>query len=271
MEQIVSAMLLTTASVAYGAPRVEGAGAASAEAQMFEEPCAEASALMDRVAAGSMRAYRALVTDEAVWDFYLRATPIEHISRIPIASRPVSRTAAEKIALDDLRAIPWVFAWTQTRYVVPGWFGIGGALGEELESGQEQLMRRLYLEWPLFRAVVDNAEREMARARLPIARYYAEQSGSTGGAEIHDLIAEEFSLARAALLRITGSRELMESVPVIRRSIELRNPYTDVLNLIQVELLRRYAHAASDSERDTLRMLIFQSINGIAAAMQATG
>jgi phosphoenolpyruvate carboxylase len=232
---------------------------------------AEGVALMERVAAESMRAYRALVTDAAVWDFYLRATPIEHISRIPIASRPVMRTSATQVELDDLRAIPWVFAWTQTRYLVPGWYGIGGALARELAEGHEALMRRLYADWPFFRAVVENAEREMGRARLEIARHYAERSGDVNAKDIHARIAAEFESARAAILRITGRSALLENAPVMQRSIALRNPYTDVLNLIQVELLRRYRAADDDSERDVLRQMLFLSINGIAAAMQATG
>jgi phosphoenolpyruvate carboxylase len=260
LEQLVSAMLLTSAEAIGNETR------ARADAED-----AEGVALMGRVAAESMRAYRALVTDDAVWDFYLGATPIEHISRIPIASRPVMRTSAAKVQLDDLRAIPWVFAWTQTRYVVPGWYGMGGALERELDNGREALMRRLYVEWPFFRAVVENAEREMGRARLEIARFYAERSGVAHATEIHARIAAEFERARAAVLRITGRGELLDNAPVIQRSIALRNPYTDVLNLMQVELMHRYRTAENDAQRDVLRQMLFLSINGIAAAMQATG
>ena len=110
----------------------------------------------------------------------------------------------------------------------------------------------------------------MARARLDIARYYAELDEENGGIEIHERIAAEFDAARTAILRITGQSELLDASPVIQRSIALRNPYTDVLNLVQVELLRRYRDA-DEAARESLRQLLFLSINGLAAAMQATG
>ncbi|MBR9990007.1 MAG: phosphoenolpyruvate carboxylase, partial [Gemmatimonadetes bacterium] len=201
------------------------------------------------------------------------ATPIEQISRLPIASRPVSRKNAAEVAFDDLRAIPWVFAWTQTRYIVPGWYGVGCALTDALRAGREGMLRRLYSDWPFFTAVVNNAQREMARARLDIAEKYAHLHGgedNEAGAGWHARIAADFDSARAAILSISGQTDLLDGSPVIRKSIELRNPYTDVLNLIQIELLRRY-RGASAEERESLRQLLFLSINGIAAAMQSTG
>jgi phosphoenolpyruvate carboxylase len=254
-EQLVSAQLLATAR------------AADPDDRHVEDDWS----LMDDIAAVSMRAYRDLIDSDGFWPWYIRTTPIEQISRLPIASRPVSRKNAAEVAFDDLRAIPWVFAWTQTRYIVPGWYGIGHALAAVLErADREETLRRLYREWPFFTAVVDNAQREMARARLDIAERYARLHGDADGAAYHDRIAADFRLARQAILRITGQTELLGASPVIRRSIELRNPYTDVLNLVQVELLRRYRSAA-EAEREPLRQLLFLSINGIAAAMQSTG
>jgi phosphoenolpyruvate carboxylase len=218
-----------------------------------------------------MRAYRELIDADTFWDWYIRTTPIEQISRLPIASRPVSRKNATEVAFDDLRAIPWVFAWTQTRYIVPGWYGVGRALADALKGdGRADLLRRLYQEWPFFSAVVNNAQREMARARLDIAEKYELLHDADRGTGCHERIAEDFRLAHDAILSITDQTELLSGSPVIRRSIELRNPYTDVLNLVQVELLRRY-RSADESEREGLRQLLFLSINGIAAAMQSTG
>ncbi|HSJ09885.1 MAG TPA: phosphoenolpyruvate carboxylase [Longimicrobiales bacterium] len=255
-EQLVSAMLLATPTA--DAPAGDATG-----------DDAEARELMDRVAALSMQAYRALIDDDALWPWYVRITPIEQISRLPIASRPVSRKAAAEVAFDDLRAIPWVFAWTQTRYLVPGWYGVGSALEHVIEQeGALETLQRLYATWPFFRAVVANAEREMGRARLEIAARYAARAGTDLGC--HGTIAAEFARARRTLLQVTGGTALLDDAPVIRRSIELRNPYTDVLNLVQVELLRRY-ESADESQREPLRQLLFLSINGIAAAMQSTG
>ena len=256
LEQLVSAMLLA------------GIRAQTGEAE--DREAHTDSELMDEIAARSMDAYRALIANDVLWDFYIRATPIEHISRIPIASRPVSRKAAAEVAFEDLRAIPWVFAWTQTRYNVPGWFGIGAAL-EPFIGDQHRLnrLRELYQRWPFFRMVIGNAQREMARARLPLAQRYARLDPDSG-AVIHKTIAHDFRLARDAILRITGQQELLDDDPVLQKSIALRNPYTDVLNLVQIELLRRY-RAAGEAERIALRSLLFLSISGIAAAMQSTG
>lgn len=229
----------------------------------------EDAALMDAVAHRSMALYREMVDDPGFWGWYVAATPIAAISGLPIASRPVSRGSASEVAFDDLRAIPWGFAWTQARYVVPGWYGIGGALEERIAAGDLDRLRGLLDRWPFFRAVLSNAEREMARARLDIAAGYAALAGEEGERR-HARIAEEFRRARAAILAITGQDELLDSNPVIQKSIALRNPYTDVLNLLQLELLRRRRVAEGERAAE-LDILLFQSINGIAAAMQATG
>lgn len=254
-EQLVSAVLLATA------PPTQAAAPTHEDAY----------AIMDRIADASMRAYRGLIDDDAFWPWYIRVTPIEQISRLPIASRPVSRKSAQDVAFDDLRAIPWGFAWTQTRYIAPGWYGIGSALAEVMQDdGALELLQRLHAEWPFFAAVIENAEREMARSRLPLAEHYARRAD---GMDMHAHIAQEFERSSSGLMRVTGSSTLLESSPVIRRSIELRNPYTDVLNLLQVELLERYEQTRQndDVEREELRRLLFLSINGIAAAMQSTG
>ncbi|MFP3941119.1 MAG: phosphoenolpyruvate carboxylase, partial [Thermoanaerobaculia bacterium] len=200
---------------------------------------------------------------------------------------PVSRGSTSEVDFEGLRAIPWGFAWTQTRYVVPGWYGVGRGLAETLagtldgssgggphggEDAAEHLAR-LYREWPFLTAVINNAQREMARSRLEIAEAYAglaEESGA-GGTDFHAIIRRDFDEARRAILRITGQEELLDNNPVIQKSIALRNPYTDVLNLVQIELLRRHRRATSEPEKARLREAIFLSINGIAAAMQSTG
>jgi phosphoenolpyruvate carboxylase len=266
-EQLVSAQLLATAR----SRDIDTDRAHDAPATLTAAAREAAWSLMDDIAAASMRAYRALIDDDGFWDWYVRTTPIEQISRLPIASRPVSRKNATEVAFDDLRAIPWVFAWTQTRYIVPGWYGVGHALAEALAGpGRADTLRTLYREWPFFTAVVNNAQREMARARLDIAQRYAHLHDDAAGVAYHEQIMADFTRARDAILRITGQAELLDTSPVIRRSIELRNPYTDVLNLIQIELLRRYREAAP-GQREPLRQLLFLSINGIAAAIQSTG
>ena len=241
--------------------------------------------LMDGIAKASMAAYRSLIDDPGFWDWYVAATPIEQISRLPIASRPVSRGSATEVDFEGLRAIPWVFAWTQIRAIAPGWYGVGAGLtdvsgpaeGVERDEvaerdGVANRPRTLYREWPFFRAVVDNAQREMARARLEIAGEYAALAdGERGPSPFFQRVVEDFEAARRSILAITGDDELLAGSPVIRKSIALRNPYTDVLNLVQLELLRRHRVAGGEEARERLRELLFLSINGIAAAMQSTG
>jgi phosphoenolpyruvate carboxylase len=253
IEQVVNAVFRTTAKAHYKDQTVW---------QMFPG----IADVIHGVANASMKRYRELIDDPKFWAWYTRITPIEHISRLPIASRPVSRKTGSEVDFSSLRAIPWVFAWTQVRYNVPGWFGVGQALKSAIDAHGIELFQNLYVEWPFFKAVIDNAQREMARAHLKAATWY--QSGKSDG--FHEQIQAEFEIARDAIQSITKQTELLGTNPVIRKSIRLRNPYTDVLNLSQVELMRRWDHA-TESEKEQLRHVLFLSINGIAAAMQSTG
>ncbi|MEX1257959.1 MAG: phosphoenolpyruvate carboxylase [Gemmatimonadota bacterium] len=280
-EQIVSAMVRTIAP-----------------GRVTAEPSESGPRLLGEIARRSMKAYRELIEDPDFWDWYTSVTPIEHISLLPIASRPVSRGTSSRVAFEGLRAIPWVFAWTQVRYGVPGWYGTGAALSGLLEEDPTAVdeLRRLYEEWPYLRAVLDNTELEMVRSRLSVAEKYdrlaraparpqAELPGTRGrigtakrevrqtaASSFHLRIMADFDRSRAAILRITGRSALLDSDPVIRRSIQLRNPYTDVLNLIQVELLERWRSRNDDPDlEESLGRALFLSINGIAAAMQSTG
>ena len=227
--------------------------------------------LFQSLAETSMAAYRDLIDSPGFWPWYLAATPVAAIGDLPLASRPVSRKKGAGLDFDGLRAIPWVFAWTQTRYTVPGWYGLGTALG----AAQDRLddLRKAYRTWPFFRAVIDNAQREMARARLPIARAYAALAADVDGADDVDrTVRAEFDRTRRAILQITGQETLLEMSPVILRSIRMRNPFTDALNLLQIDLLkRRDARPAPADPDGSLTRALYVSINGIAAAMQSTG
>ena len=228
---------------------------------------------MDRVAARSKVVYRALLDDPEFWPWFLRVSPIECVSGLPIGSRPSSRGDGG-LSFDRLRAIPWVFSWTQMRAIVPGFYGAGTALAELLADEPEAgaSLREAYEEWPFLRAVVDNALREMARSRFEVSRRYVSRLGREGDQAILQRIEADFASAREALLRISGEEELLDRAPVIRKSIRLRNPYTDVLNLLQIELLgRARSLSGDDDEAAALREALLASINGVAAAMQSTG
>jgi len=225
-------------------------------------------ALMERIAIQSMQAYRKLIDNPKFWPWYKQLTPIEHIGNLPIASRPVSRVSASGLQFDDLRAIPWVFSWTQTRYNLPGWYGAGTAIEEEIKNDSETLeqLQAMWQRWPFFRTMMENMQLELARTRMEIAQAYSGLSEDC----FHDIIAAEFEKIRSAVLKVTGQERLLDNHMAIQQSIVLRNPYTDVLNLIQVELLKRWA-VCSEEESIPLRQALFLSINGIAAAMQSTG
>lgn len=255
LEQIVNAMILSVSRVSTDRPTGLHTG-------MDHE---QIESLMDRLALRSKQAYRGLIDHSGFWSWYVGASPILEISGLPIASRPVSRAAA-RADFENLRAIPWVFAWTQMRYNVPGWYGLGTALAGE-EPGTLALFRELYRSWQFFRTLIDNAQQEMARARLPIAGLYGTED--PGG--VHANILREFELSRQWILDITGQRELLDNHRTIQDSIRARNRWTDILNLLQVELLRRKNLGSGTQDVELLQSLLYASVDAIAAAMQSTG
>ncbi len=254
LEQIVNAMLQAACK------------AVAVKSEQSFSP--EAEKLISAIADQSMKNYQALISDPTFWKSYIEITPIEHISRLPIASRPVSRKSANMVDFEDLRAIPWVFAWTQIRYNLPGWYGFGSALADILENDKNALktLQSLYKSWPFLKTVIDNAQLELGRTHLVIAEYYTRLTGK----HFHGKILNDFQKAIAAVCEITGQQDIMEDAKVLKRSIELRNPYTDVLNLLQLELLSRWKNI-TEKEQEEMRHVLFLSINGVAAAMQSTG
>jgi phosphoenolpyruvate carboxylase len=229
------------------------------------------SDLMNRIAERGRQVYRALVYDTPeLLQFFREATPIDVLSQLTLASRPVSR--GSRSSIDDLRAIPWVFSWTQNRSNLPGWYGLGTALAEVgAEPGGPALLSEMYQRWPYFRSLVDNAQISLGIASLPVTRLYA--SLVTDPA-VRDLvmssIEREYELAVRWMLEASGQERLLERAPVLRRSIALRNPYVDPIHCIQVEQLRLWRADGSREDDSRLRTLL-QTVNGIAAGLQNTG
>jgi phosphoenolpyruvate carboxylase len=253
LEQIINATLLAAAGEDRPAP---------------EEPL---GALMDEISAVSMRHYRALIDRPEFWPWFLSASPVLHIGELPIASRPVSRHG-NNLTFETIRAIPWVFSWTQMRANVPGWYGLGKAFEEAVMHRPERLerCREAYRVGAMFRTFIDNAQQEMARARLPVAEAYCR--AAEGGQQILAEVRAEFDRARRAVLAVTGQSELLDNNPVIQASIRERNPDTDCINALQVELMHRLRERPeAGPERDALLTLMLLSINALAAAMQSTG
>jgi len=227
-------------------------------------------AIMDKFSEISMKTYRDLIDHPDFWDWYRYVTPVEHIGNLPIASRPVSRSGNKGLEFDSLRAIPWVFAWTQVRYNVPGWYGLGEAIQTVLNEQPEtmDILKKWYRDWNFFATVLDNAQREMARTHILTTEMYAARHSDK---KIHKKILKDYHKAHDVILKITEQEELLDMRKVIQNSIEFRNIFTYPLNLLQVELLNRWSQAESDDERIKLRRALFLSINGVAAAMQSTG
>ena len=230
------------------------------------------------MAAHSRAVYRKMVHDDPdFWIFYAQATPIKHISRLPIASRPVSRSGKKLSSVDDLRAIPWVFAWIQSRYVVPGWFGLGSGLEWFAEQNADNLglLQTMYRDFRFFKAVIDNAQLELVRAHLPTAaRYAARVDPPEIGEKFHHHIADELERTKNWVLKITDQTELLGHAPVVRATVHLRNPAVIPLSLLQVALMDAEEKAVgpdADLSQSPWREAILLSITGVAAAMQSTG
>ena len=226
--------------------------------------------LMDEMAAESAAKYRSIVVgDPDFVRFFEAVTPVGEISLLRLGSRPAKRSRAAGI--DDLRAIPWVFSWTQSRIVLPGWLGLGTALrGARERHGLEQL-RRLRDEWPFFESLLSNAEMGCAKADLQIARRYVALWDETEPRErIWRALEAELELTIAELVTIGGGEQLLDSEPVLQASIARRNPAVDPLSFVQVELTRRLRAAPEDGS-EQLHRVSQLTINGIASGLRNTG
>jgi phosphoenolpyruvate carboxylase len=220
---------------------------------------------MEALSADAFAFYRAKVAENPdILPYFQQATPVGELEHARIGSRPARR--GESRGLEDLRAIPWVFGWMQSRHVLPAWFGVGHALERFADA---ELPREMMRSFPLFNDLIRNVEVGLAKADLSIARRYADLVEDAGMRErVFSLLGEEFERAREAVLRVTGQRRLLEENPVLARSIRLRNPYVDPMSLIQVDLLRR---KRAGEESDELNYALAATINGISAGLRNTG
>ncbi len=270
LEQIVHAVL--TASGVPPAPNNGGAIRIGAEGDW--------AAVMDEVSDTAFTAYRALVYgDKDFVRYFQEATPVGELAQLNIGSRPPKRTASDRI--EDLRAIPWVFSWMQSRHTLPGWYGVGTALTAYAEQSPENLERlqEMYQRWPFFTTTIDNAQMSLAKADMEIAaRYAALVTDRAVRDRIYGAVCREYEKSVAIIGRITGLDALLDNQPVLQKSIRLRNPYVDPLSFLQVELLKRLRAlpTGDDSEemktaRRDLRAAVLLSINGVAAGMKNTG
>ena len=227
---------------------------------------------METMAAASLAKYRDLVEHEQFLRYFDLATPIGEIETLPIGSRPARRKA--RASLSDLRAIPWTFAWTQSRHMIPAWYGLGTgltALADSSEaSGDWDTLREMYRAWPMFEACIDNAELALAKADMGIAKRYADLAGDEAAA-VWSLIAEEYDRAAAAVLLTTGRQELLSDTDWLRRSIRARNPYVDPINVAQTILLDRKRGTDDEDTLARVNEMLRLTIQGVASGLRTTG
>ena len=232
--------------------------------RVAEEAPPGARETIDAVSRAAHASYRAVVWEDPELPRFLRAfTPLDELGLLEIGSRPVSRPEGAGNELESLRAIPWVFSWTQTRCIVPAWLGAGTGLA----TAPVEELRGFYADWPFFRALVESLEMSLAKSSMEIAeRYLRLVEDSALATRVFGVLREEHDRARDVVLEIVEARELLDRQPVLQQSIRLRNPYVDPMNAIQVELLERWRAGEEQALRPLLR-----SISGIAAALRNTG
>ena len=253
LEQLVHAVLIASSPAKSGA----------------ELPAAWRGA-MDEMSRTAHKMYRALVYENPKFiEFWQTATPLDEIKRLHIGSRPAARGKSSEVT--KIRAIPWVFSWMQSRFNLPGWFGLGSALAAVKDDG---LLREMYQGWALFKTMLDNAEMSLLKADMDIAALYVELVPDKGlGREMYHAIRTEYDRTRDVVLSISGHANLLDEEPVTQNAVQLRNPYVDPLNYIQVEMLRRIRSLPDpeSEEAQSIREVITITINGIAAGLRNTG
>lgn len=238
----------------------------SKKQKIFEEAFKEISGI-------SYKLYRELVGDPDFLTYFYQATPIDELEHLKIGSRPTYRK--EKGGVEDLRAIPWVFSWNQSRHIIPGWYPFGSTLKAFIKNDSSRLMlvQEMYKKWPFFNNLVDNIQMVIAKSDMTIARLYSSLVKDKKIRErIYKKIHSEFNLTANMLLKITGQKKILDNSPFLQRSIDMRRPSIDPVNYIQVMLLRRLRHGQiRGNEREKLISTLMISINCIAAGLRNTG
>lgn len=255
-----------------------GALLAMHQAQTPRKVDAAWTARMERISDDGFQAYKALVHDDPEFlAFWKEATPIAEISTLKLGSRPAFRRKTNSVS--DLRAIPWVFSWMQSRFVFPGWYGLGAALQSAIDEGEAAVaqLKQMYAGWPFFRTTLDNAQMSLAKADMDIAAMYSSLVQDEAlRVRIFGILKDEYDRTCRCICQIAGQAHILDNEAVLQRSIQLRNPYVDPLNYIQVDMIRRLRTMAASGEADpalqeALHSVIELTINGVSGGIKNTG
>ncbi len=248
IEQVAAAVLLAST------PAVED------RAREAAEEFADLATVLDKAA---REAYHDLVCADGFADWFAQVTPLEEIGALRLGSRPARRGQASSSSLEDLRAIPWVFSWAQTRVNLPGWYGLGTGFAT---VGDPELLRRAYESWPLFTVMLENAEMSLAKTDRRIAGHYLDLGGRP---DLTERVLDEHARTTSQVLALSGHARLLEDRRVLGRAVALRDPYVDALSHLQVRALRALRDGTADDAG--IRRLLQITVNGIAAGLQNTG